>query len=78
MLYELLGYSASVFVAASLLMSNIKWLRYINTIGCMLFVVYGLLISAYPVAIMNAFCCLINMYHLAKIYKKQREISSAD
>lgn len=64
---ELIGYLASIFVAISLLMSDIKQLRYVNSIGCILFVVYGLYIGAYPVALMNAFCFLINLYHLYKL-----------
>lgn len=68
---EILGYLASVFVAISLLMSDIKWLRYVNSVGCVLFVIYGTLIGAYPVAAMNAFCLLINIYHLWKLSHKK-------
>ncbi len=67
---ELLGYAASIFVAISLLMSDIKWLRYVNSVGCILFVIYGVIISAYPVAVMNAFCVFINIYQLIKLSKK--------
>lgn len=73
LLNELLGYSASIFVAISLLMSNIKKLRYINLVGCLLFVIYGVLIAAYPVALMNAFCAGINLYHLYKLHKNYTE-----
>lgn len=66
---ELIGYLASAFVAVSLLMSNMRWLRYINSIGCILFVIYGIWIQAYPVAYMNTFCLLINIYYLIKMKK---------
>ncbi len=65
--YDVLGYLASAFVVISLLTSNIKYLRYLNMTGCILFVIYGVLISAYPVAIMNAIAFLINVYHLRKL-----------
>lgn len=63
---EYLGYLASLFILTSLLMSNIRRLRYVNSVGCLLFVIYGLFIQAYPVAIMNALCVVINLYHLRK------------
>ncbi len=72
MMTELLGYAASIFIATSLFMSNIKWLRYVNSIGCVLFVIYGVIIGAYPVAFMNALCVFINIYQLIKLSKKQR------
>lgn len=71
---EILGYLASIFVATSLLMSDIKWLRYINSIGCILFVIYGIIIHAYPVAVMNAFCVLINLYYLWKLNRPKTSI----
>ena len=66
---ELIGYVASVFVGISLLMSNMKRLRYINLIGCLLFTAYGIAINAYPVALMNAFCAMINVYHIFRIIR---------
>ncbi|RLV60246.1 uroporphyrinogen decarboxylase [Parashewanella curva] len=69
-LVEFIGYSASVMVAVSLMMKNIVWLRTLNFIGCLLFVIYGIEIQAWPVAGMNAFVCCINVYHLVKLYKE--------
>ena len=40
---ELLGYMATFFVAASFLFKSIIHLRIVNTIGAVLFVVYGLM-----------------------------------
>lgn len=65
---ELLGYAASFLVVMSLLMGDIKRLRYINLVGCVLFVIYGLMISAYPVAVMNAVAAVINVYHLWRLH----------
>lgn len=66
---ELLGYLGSLFVGISLLMTNMKRLRYINFVGCVMFVVYGLFIHAPPVVVMNAFCALINVYHIAQLIR---------
>ena len=64
-LVEWIGYLASILIVISLMMTNI--LRIINTIGCVTFVVYGLLVGAYPVALSNFAIILINMYNLYKL-----------
>ncbi|MCK4552256.1 MAG: YgjV family protein [Tenericutes bacterium] len=65
---EYLGYLASVVVLVSLLMSSAKKLRWINLIGGIIFSVYGFLIGALPVGIMNACISVINIYYLYKMY----------
>lgn len=62
--YEIIGYAASVLVAVSLTMRSILKLRIISLIGSLFFTAYGLLIGAYPVAAMNFFIVLINIYYL--------------
>lgn len=63
-LYEVVGYVASALVAISLMMSSVLRLRVINLLGSAAFTVYGLLIHAYPVAVVNGFIVLINLYYL--------------
>jgi hypothetical protein len=62
--YEIVGYAASVLIAISLMMRSILKLRVINLIGSLFFTVYGLLIQAYPVAAVNFFIVLIDLYYL--------------
>jgi hypothetical protein len=69
LVYEIIGYAASVLVAVSLMMSAIVKLRIVNMIGAFTFAIYGVLIGSIPVAAMNAFIVLINIYYLAKIYR---------
>ncbi|ASJ97743.1 YgjV family protein [Shewanella marisflavi] len=68
-IWEWVGYLASVVVAISLMMSNIKKLRWWNLIGAALFVAYGLAIDALPVALVNFFIVLIDAYYLVKLYR---------
>jgi hypothetical protein len=68
MVYELIGYTASVLVALSLMMSSILRLRIINLVGSTLFAIYGVLIGAWPVAFVNAFIACINIFYLSRIY----------
>ncbi|WP_299797572.1 YgjV family protein [uncultured Shewanella sp.] len=68
-IWEWVGYLASVVVAISLMMSNIKKLRWWNLVGAALFVAYGMAISAIPVALVNFFIVLIDIYYLVRLYK---------
>ena len=65
---EWTGYIAMITLMISFLMKDIKKLRIINTIACLLFVVYGFMLHSYPVIISNAFISLVNLYYLW--YKK--------
>jgi len=69
-IWEWVGYLASIVVAISLMMSNIKKLRWWNLIGAALFVAYGVAIDAYPVALVNFFIVLIDIYYLVKLYRE--------
>jgi hypothetical protein len=68
LLYEMIGYAASVLVALSLMMRSILKLRILNLIGALFFTIYGLVIQAYPVAGVNFFIVLINLYYLYQIF----------
>lgn len=68
---ELLGYMATFFVATSFLFKSIVHLRIVNSIGDVLFVIYGLIIATYPVALLNAFLVLVNLYQLYRLKKEQ-------
>lgn len=66
-IYEIIGYLASLLVALSLMMSSILKLRVINLAGAVAFTVYGLLIRAYPVAAVNFFISIVDLYYLYEI-----------
>lgn len=70
-LIEWVGYAASAMIAISLVMTSLVKLRIINTIGCILFVIYGSIVGAYPVAVANAIIVIINIYQLYKLKKNQ-------
>jgi hypothetical protein len=66
---ELVGYASSVLIAISIMMTSILRLRLINLVGSAAFSMYGLVIGAYPVAVLNGFIVLVNMFHLARIFR---------
>lgn len=69
-LTEWVGYLASLVLMISFLMKNIITLRIINSIGAILFVVYGImLVTSWPIIITNTFILGVNIYYLAKHYQ---------
>jgi hypothetical protein len=65
---EWIGYVGSVIVAISLTMSSIIRLRWLNLLGASIFSTYGFIIGAMPVAFLNLFITLINIFYLIRIY----------
>jgi len=65
---EIMGYTASCGVLLSFLMKDIKTLRIVNSIGCALFIVYGVMLSppSFPVILTNVAIIIINVYYLLK------------
>lgn len=70
---ESLGYLAFIFLAISLLVTNDIKFRWINGLGGFSFVLYGLLIGAFPIVLTNVVLFAINVYFLIKIYRKQEK-----
>jgi hypothetical protein len=69
-LTEWVGYLASLVLMISFLMKNINTLRIINSIGAILFVVYGImLVTSWPIIITNAFILGVNIYYLTKHFR---------
>lgn len=66
-----IGYLASITIAVSMMMSSILKFRMINLAGAITFSTYGFLIGALPVAFLNAFIALVDIYYLYTIYSKE-------
>lgn len=62
---EWVGYFASLVLMISFLMKNINKLRIINSIGAVLFIVYGVMLAiSWPIVITNIFILGVNIYYL--------------
>lgn len=69
-LTEGIGYLASLVLMVSFLMKNINTLRIINSIGAILFVVYGIMLAtSWPIIISNAFILGVNIFYLTKHFR---------
>ena len=69
MILEVIGYVASVIVAVSLMMSSLLRLRIVNLVGSTLFAIYGYAIGALPVAAVNGFIAVVNIYFITKMLR---------
>ena len=72
---ELFGTFASIVIAISLMMKNLKRLRYINLAGALLFALYGLGISSIPVFLVNGFIVFIDLWYILRMRKEQARFS---
>jgi len=61
---EMVGYLGSLLVAVSLSMKSLWKLRWINLAGSLFFSIYGYLIGAWPIFVVNAYICLMNVWYL--------------
>lgn len=66
---DVIGYIGSVVIAASLMMPNIKRLRWINLAGASIFCGYGALIGAVPVMFLNGWIVVVDIYYLIRLYR---------
>ncbi|CAN5194964.1 hypothetical protein BH09BAC2_BH09BAC2_18990 [soil metagenome] len=73
MLSVVTGYLASVLLAISLLVNNDLKFRWINTLGCLSFIIYGILINAFPIILTNSILLVINVVYLIKIYNRTED-----
>lgn len=72
MIIEGIGYFGSALVVISMLMTSVKWLRIVNSIGSAIFAGYAIMIHSYPTAIMNIVLLIINIYNLVKLHKESK------
>ncbi len=77
-LVEWLGYAASALVLISLSMSSIAKLRWFNLSGASAFVVYGYLIGAWPVTLMNTAIAGVNIYYLFRLYTRKDDFKTLE
>lgn len=68
-----LGYLASLCLVIALLVSNDLKFRWFNTLGNVFFIVYAIILGAFPVLLTNLILLCINGYYLVKVYTKKEK-----
>ena len=69
LLKEAIGYAASLIILVSLLMTNVYRLRLINMVGSLCFSLYGWLIGAWPVCVINLVIAGIDAWYVLQLMR---------
>lgn len=64
---QVLGIVAAAIVFISFFSKDMKTVRIINAIGCVVFITYGLLISAYGVWLLNSATLILHLVMLRRM-----------
>ncbi len=70
---ELVGYLGSLFIIISLTRTSILHLRLIGMAGSATFLIYALLIEAYPIALVNVVIITVHLFFLRRLLSKKAE-----
>lgn len=68
---EVVGYMGSAIVVLSLTMNSLSRLRILSLFGSIVFLVYGWLIDAPPLLVVNFTILLVNAYKLIQMFAKK-------
>ena len=66
MLVELIGIVATLFILFAFSLNDKKAIRAVDSIGAILFVIYGILIGSISVWLLNGALIIINAYKIIK------------
>lgn len=72
-IYEVIGYVGSALIVVSLTRKSILKLRLFGLAGAAVFLVYSILIAAYPIAIVNVIIIAVHLFFLRELLSRKRE-----
>ena len=61
---EIIGIVATLFILAAFSLNDKKLIRLVDSIGALLFVIYGILINSLSVWLLNICLIIINLYKI--------------
>ena len=67
---EIIGFAASCFILLSFLLKGEKKIRLVNSIGCIVFIIYGILIDALSVWLLNAVTLIVQIVKVIQLSKQ--------
>ena len=72
---EFIGILAGIFILISLIFRSTTrkteiLMRILNSVGAVLFIIYGILLPAYSTAIINACILVVNVYNIIALLKR--------
>jgi membrane protein implicated in regulation of membrane protease activity len=63
---EIMAYFASVIILISFIVKDVILLRLLNTIGCVLFLIYSTYYGRYPLIFLNFMVIVVNLIYIYK------------
>lgn len=63
---EIMAYVASIIVLISFIVKDVILLRLLNTIGCMLFIIYSSYHERFPLVFLNFMVIVVNLVYIYK------------
>jgi len=70
---ELLGWIATLFRGAGMLMKRASLVKYLVSIGNFFWMLNGIFTHNTPLIVSNAFCLLVMVYEIIKNWKNEKE-----
>ncbi len=72
---EIIGIIATLFIVVAFSLKGELKIRILDTVGAIIFIVYGSLINSVSVVVLNSLLVIIQLYHiykLSKVYKSKK------
>jgi hypothetical protein len=73
LIIEAVGYLGSALLIVSMTRTSILKLRIIGLVGSAVFLIYSLLIEAYPIAVVNVVIATVHIFFLRQLLSKRKE-----
>ena len=68
---EILGIVASLFIILAFLFKDVRIIRILDTVGALLYVIYGILINSWSNIFLNTVLILIQIYRLIELKRNK-------
>ena len=72
MVNEILGIVASSFIILAFLFKDVKIIRILDSMGALLYIIYGILIPSPSIIFLNTVLILIQIYRLIELKRNTR------
>ena len=72
LVFEIMGYLGSIFVLISFLLKDIRQIRFVNIIGAVFFIAYGIATQTWATAFLNIILVVVHIFYLTKLDKDKK------
>lgn len=69
---ELIGIIGSAFICVAFLFKNVIGIRLFDSVGAILFIIYGLMIHSFSTVLLNGILILIQLVNLYKLWRNKK------